>query len=601
MPGTSKTIAQLNTEIATNLLDNSTGLITPAALRQVVYDMVASYINLQDLTATVSLTITRAQIPSVTMLVTTFMVSGYTTAGDLGAGAIYTSQGATGAGPGAIQDAASVWFNLVLSGPANVGWFGAVADGEVGAGTDNSPFFTAALAASPSIYVPIGQTGGYRLATPVDISDGYAIFGEPNFRVYAQQAEPDIASVIYPDTCAFQSATPLVQLEVFTLNGICFEGGTTQVDVGLCHVVNVSDCVFRAFSVAGFCQVRGEKNSYTNLYFEWDADTPSTYGLGFGYDASVFYSGGLYAGQTPAVFFGSPGAFVDKVRMQNIFFQGYNGVGHEAAWTTAAFTSRNLSLATIDNMTWFGGGIGNDGICFNNLQQMQNCRISNLVPDTVNSTGSTADFLVSPLCVDTVFTNVSPAFAGNCNFTKSFNIAFYASTTLIACLATGDNVTKYGFYIGSGTDQTVTFIGCSTVIYSANASALIKGQITLVGCFFTTTNLPSGSNQFIDRRDSGMSFLTMVDSGGTAAATQPINFNWALAGGGENKSFYIGPKNPGCGAVAYADLPASPAAGMYAYIYDSNVNTFGATINSGGGTDKVFAWYNGADWTVVGV
>ena len=62
---------------------------------------------------------------------------------------LYTSQGATSGGPMAIQDAGGTWYNLVLNGPVNPGWFGATgnainnqnADGNI---TNGSTAFTSA-------------------------------------------------------------------------------------------------------------------------------------------------------------------------------------------------------------------------------------------------------------------------------------------------------------------------------------------------------------------------------------------------------------------------------------------------------------------------
>src|SRR6516162_6412371 len=59
----------------------------------------------------------------------TFISSGFTTSGDLGTNAVYTSVGAGPSGPLAIQDAAGTWFNLVVVGWVNAGWFGVKGDG----------------------------------------------------------------------------------------------------------------------------------------------------------------------------------------------------------------------------------------------------------------------------------------------------------------------------------------------------------------------------------------------------------------------------------------------------------------------------------------
>jgi hypothetical protein len=49
----------------------------------------------------------------------------------------------------------------------------------------------------------------------------------------------------------------------------------------------------------------------------------------------------------------------------------------------------------------------------------------------------------------------------------------------------------------------------------------------------------------------------------------------------------------------FANLPASPVAGMIATVTDSNTITWGATI-AGGGANTVLAFYSGANWTVAG-
>lgn len=71
----------------------------------------------------VTLNITRAQIATTTIPLNCFAVSGHTTVGDLGSGAVYVR--GTSTGPMAIQDAAGTWWNLALPGRGERGWFGA--------------------------------------------------------------------------------------------------------------------------------------------------------------------------------------------------------------------------------------------------------------------------------------------------------------------------------------------------------------------------------------------------------------------------------------------------------------------------------------------
>ena len=49
--------------------------------------------------------------------------------------------------------------------------------------------------------------------------------------------------------------------------------------------------------------------------------------------------------------------------------------------------------------------------------------------------------------------------------------------------------------------------------------------------------------------------------------------------------------------LTFSGLP-TPAAGMLAYITDSNVTS--GNVTSGGGADKVIAWYDGTNWVVIG-
>ena len=56
--------------------------------------------------------------------------------------------------------------------------------------------------------------------------------------------------------------------------------------------------------------------------------------------------------------------------------------------------------------------------------------------------------------------------------------------------------------------------------------------------------------------------------------------------------------------VLFANLPASPALGMIACVTDSTVvanpGAFGSVV-TGGGSNTELIWFNGVDWTVVGI
>jgi len=53
-------------------------------------------------------------------------------------------------------------------------------------------------------------------------------------------------------------------------------------------------------------------------------------------------------------------------------------------------------------------------------------------------------------------------------------------------------------------------------------------------------------------------------------------------------------------AFNHDDLPVASKVGDHAVILDSTVNTWGAIV-AGGGSFVVLAWFNGTNWTVIGV
>jgi len=57
--------------------------------------------------------------------------------------------------------------------------------------------------------------------------------------------------------------------------------------------------------------------------------------------------------------------------------------------------------------------------------------------------------------------------------------------------------------------------------------------------------------------------------------------------------------NPG--TRTFATLPTTPFVGQVCPIKDSNFNTWGHTITSGGGAFTVLAHWNGTNWTVAAI
>jgi hypothetical protein len=157
--------------------------------------------------------------------------------------------------------------------------------------------------------------------------------------------------------------------------------------------------------------------------------------------------------------------------------------------------------------------------------------------------------------------------------------------------------------LGTSTSATVgmpTGSGAILSVQSANTGNTNNFQV-----FNTGTASTSGTNaEFQVQLNAANAYTALVISGGSTitgglstGASVSGGLTISTGAGGIN----LAPNNnavnlPG---VAFASLPGSPSIGMIAYVTDSTTNTWGATI-SGSGSDKVMAWYNGTNWTVMG-
>lgn len=54
-------------------------------------------------------------------------------------------------------------------------------------------------------------------------------------------------------------------------------------------------------------------------------------------------------------------------------------------------------------------------------------------------------------------------------------------------------------------------------------------------------------------------------------------------------------------SYTFATLPATPTLGRFAVVTDSTVNTWGTAVTVGGGAITVLVWFNGVQWSVIGV
>ena len=124
----------------------------------------------------INLGIARADIPSRVIPFRSITLSGFYSAGDLGAGAVYVR--GTSSGPMAVRDAAGTWWNLYISQGLRTGWCGAKHDGA----TDDTAAFRLAwdIACASSNPRLILEAGVMRITTataPFNAVSGMVVEG----------------------------------------------------------------------------------------------------------------------------------------------------------------------------------------------------------------------------------------------------------------------------------------------------------------------------------------------------------------------------------------------------------------------------------------
>lgn len=129
----------------------------------------------------------RSDIPNRVLGNGAIQLSGFSSPGDAGIGAIYVA--GTSTGTMAIKDAAGNWFNLAFSGRANVGWFGAKGDGATGDTSAIQTAINAVQAVNGTLVFPFAS--GCRTTGTLNITDGMTIMSDGG---------SDFVGGILPDT-----------------------------------------------------------------------------------------------------------------------------------------------------------------------------------------------------------------------------------------------------------------------------------------------------------------------------------------------------------------------------------------------------------------
>lgn len=367
---------------------------------------------------------------------------------------------------------------------------------------------------------PVGLPQGvFSLFTPVYVKQGTVILG-----LQGQGAGYITGTFIKPTTSAFLSSNFDLQQVFFRLSDVGFIGGTTVMDLGLFHEVDITDCSFFNPTVGGIVLVRGEKHRFERI--RMDARSPGIFGFSLGrWEESV------HVGYSDA-YFGVDGAFFDRASMKDIALQG--GAGGYFAY---GLKSNILSATDFINFVCHNDKKAGEISAIYVRTRTQMCNFMGIAPDRWGNAASPCPALFDLAFVNScTFTNVSPSFSGNNAMTVGIRMSRAVNTVFEGCFADGDNVTKYGFVVGNATGQTLTMIACRGAFFHESTSAVVRAQVAMIGCQFNANN--AGSSNY-NTTDQDMLSTILADTNGGTAATAAWGVQFASGGGSLRKSFYV--------------------------------------------------------------
>jgi hypothetical protein len=204
---------------------------------------------------------------------------------------------------------------------------------------------------------------------------------------------------------------------------------------------------------------------------------------------------------------------------------------------------------------------------------------------TIDSTGASAATATLVAGAAAGFTVVTPG-----NAAQFSSISAVVSGETFARIALGlDNGTPFfGFGPGSAVRDTFMFRDAANILAQRNGA---NAQTFRVYGTFT-----DASNHVRAALSSTSTAVTLAaETAGTGADNIPINLT--AAGTGTVKVNSVAEVAV---SSTVAGLPATPVVGMLTRVTDATSPTVGSTV-AGGGAAAALVWYNGTNWTVIGV
>jgi len=398
--------------------------------------------------------------------------------------------------------------------------FGAKGDGV----TDDTAAIQAAIDSGKPVFVPAGT---YYLATSLKVENGNVIYGE-NGRGAGFSFETT-GSYFKPATCAIQTKDYTHQYSNFTLHNIGFLGGTIQVDLGLFHEVDITDCDFSNPSIGCLVIVRGEKQRIERVRCNSNGTGAAIFGLSLGR-----WQDSLYGSYSEA-FFAPNGSWIDRASLKNITIQ--SGAGNSTF--EYGIKSNSLDGTVISNFIFHGIQDPREKNVIVIYTKMRQSQIIGCAPDTFGSPSSRApaafEFGQVEQCT---FLNVSPGFAGNNYYVKGITASGgFFDCTFISCRSDGDNSTYYGFYVPIWVDQRAVLIDCRGSFYHENTNYLIRDQITQISCIFDYNNAENTAS--VVRTNQNKFDLMLADTNGAARCTASWGVRFSSGGSNPVAPFYV--------------------------------------------------------------
>ncbi len=419
------------------------------------------------------------------------------------------------------------------------------------------------------VRIPVGV---FPLFTPVYVKQGTMILG-----TQGQGAGYIQGSFLKPTTSAFLTNNFDLQQVFVRFADLGFIGGTTVIDLGLFHEVDMTDCSFFNFSVGGAVIVRGEKHRFERI--RMDARKPGVFGFSVGR-----WEDSVHVGYSDA-YFGVDGAFFDRASFKDIALQG--GAG---GWFAYGMKANILSACVFTNFVAHGDKQTGETSVIWVRTRTQLCIFNGLAPDRWGSVAAPCPAIFDLAFVNgCTFNNVSPSFSGNNDFTNGIRMTSAVNSVFSGCWAAGDNVTKFGFVTGTATDQTITMLSCRGSFFHQSASSLVRRQVAQIGCHFEGGNNAGSENYNTLNQD--IITMLMADANGSVASTATWGVDFANGGGTVRRSLYAKKEGPWInGSLSFVNAFGEASPIRIIVNTTSNVTPEGnVTANPG----TLYLFYNG--------